>query len=236
VSRSRMARQVLQSTVYAAAERIGHTLPHECSWHPSRDSVAADEAFMTIAGRNRFACTLCHKAFRTEDYLDLHLLRRHNATLLASRVGGRVGARRATHAPNADGRLADVRCCATPATRSGRVLCRLLRHAAVLCGRGARRPGRRRGQGAAGAQRGALSPRWRRRAPHNLPGTATTAAHDRRRWCADAARCALVFLARPQRTLGKCFPPDAGTSVAAANGAHGPCTLVREPLALTFRS
>lgn len=215
-----MARQVLQSTVYATAEHIGHTLPRECPWHPSHDSVAPDEVFMTVAGRNRFTCTVCHKAFRTEDYLGLHLLRRHNDTLLASRVRGHFNAREGCMHRKLISAL--LTCVAAPVQPLEADVCFADYCDILRCYADAERGAP--DEDAAKAQLalnealcrrdGAVVRRTICRVPRRRRGTAGGSGTLTRHGASSGSARIL------QRTLGKCFPQDADAAVAAANGTH----------------
>lgn len=73
---SRQARAIVRQKV--AGVGLDVDMPLACAFHPSRDKYLDQEQHKSVVRRHQYKCDYCGKIFRTEDYLDDHMERRHD--------------------------------------------------------------------------------------------------------------------------------------------------------------
>jgi len=74
---SRQARYILNQFVFSHLGGLSAQLPDGCPLAPHLDVLLDHEQHKRRKSRGQHQCTYCNKIFRTEDYLDQHMQRKH---------------------------------------------------------------------------------------------------------------------------------------------------------------
>jgi hypothetical protein len=75
--KSRAARLSLEENLYGEVAREGYELPASCPLAKSNDMLLPLEAHKHSRASDRWKCKLCKRSFSGEEYLDLHLKKKH---------------------------------------------------------------------------------------------------------------------------------------------------------------
>ena len=86
--RSREARKQADRRLLRIVRDAGMDVPGSCPLGAGLDLLIEQERGKRRIGARLWGCGLCHKQFRSEYHLDLHLDRRHNDTLPPDGCGG----------------------------------------------------------------------------------------------------------------------------------------------------
>ena len=76
-SASSAIRSILKSTLYQTLNEKNISLSESCPLHPSRDRFREWEDHKHMVSRTQWQCQYCHKLFKSESFLDLHMTRKH---------------------------------------------------------------------------------------------------------------------------------------------------------------
>jgi len=82
-SLSREARSILNNNLVPFAQQLGAEIATACPFHTDHDHLLQHEQVKQPITQWQWRCGLCGKVFKSEQYIDAHLERRHKATLPA---------------------------------------------------------------------------------------------------------------------------------------------------------
>jgi len=74
---SRQVRKVLKDVVFPVVEHHDYQIPEKCVFHSSNDKYAIFADKGRQLKKKKYKCDLCEKHFTSQDYLDQHLLLKH---------------------------------------------------------------------------------------------------------------------------------------------------------------
>lgn len=83
---SREARKIIADGLLPALRQLGAQLSSNCVLHDEHDHLLLFERAKQLVTQRQWQCGLCGKVFKSEQYIDAHLVRRHTDSLPA--VGG----------------------------------------------------------------------------------------------------------------------------------------------------
>lgn len=79
---SRLVRQVLEKNFFPVFESHGINMSTECPLRKSRDLYFYQEKYKTFEHNAKWTCDVCGKSFYKQEYVDLHMERKHSNLLV----------------------------------------------------------------------------------------------------------------------------------------------------------